>query len=970
MAVLGEHLVGRAEELRALDGALARLERRAPGALALVGEPGIGKTRLLSELAARADARRCIVLSGSASELEAELPFWVFVDALDEYVAGLEPRRLARLDDDTRHELGQILPSLTGRSREAPGTADARYRAHRAARELLERLADAAPIVLLLDDMHWADDASIELLGALLRRPPDAPVLLALGIRPRQLPSRLASALERAQRAGALSRLEPAALQRDEALALLGDGFDGRLAERLWSESGGNPFYLEQLARSVARTGHAAAPDEDSPLAGVEVPPAVAGALSEELALLSPQSRRVLEGAAVAGDPFEPELAATAAAVDETSVIDALDELLALDVVRRTDVPRRFRFRHPLVRRAVYEAAPGGWVLHAHERCARALADRGTPATGRAHHIEFAGRTGDADAIAVLREAGHGARPRAPVSAARWFGAALRLLPERASPNDRVELLTARATAHAATGRLADSRDDLLESLALLPADAASARAQVTAACAAAEHLLGRHEQAHGRLVAALQSLPESHAPDTVALMMQLAIDGIFRAEYASACDWGARALAVTRSAAPHLTTAVTALAALTASLAGATGEAERHRAQAAAAIDAMTDDELARPLDAAAHLATAELYLDHYEEAATHAGRALALARATRQQSPSLVPTLGTALVMRGRLADAAELFDGGVEAARLSGIAQAQAWSLAHRSLAATAAGDVDAALATAEEAVDLTRDLQERFISAWSALALAGPLLASGDPGRAVGLLLHSAGGEELPLIPAGWRILGLALLTRCRLELGRPGEARGSVARAESGALALGLPMASAWADRAAADVALDAGAHAAAAARALASVTAAKRSGAVVEAALSATLAGQALARAGDRDAAVAELERAAADLDACGARRHRDAAERELRKLGRPMHRRTRPGAPGAPGIASLTERELQVARLVVDRRSNREIAAELFLSLKTVETHMRNLFRKLDVSSRVEVARTVERADRARSPR
>jgi DNA-binding NarL/FixJ family response regulator len=82
------------------------------------------------------------------------------------------------------------------------------------------------------------------------------------------------------------------------------------------------------------------------------------------------------------------------------------------------------------------------------------------------------------------------------------------------------------------------------------------------------------------------------------------------------------------------------------------------------------------------------------------------------------------------------------------------------------------------------------------------------------------------------------------------------------------------------------------------------------------------------------------------------------------------MHRRTRPGAPGAPGIASLTERELQVARLVVDRRSNREIAAELLLSLKTVETHMRNLFRKLDVSSRVEVARTVERADRARSPR
>ena len=181
--------------------------------------------------------------------------------------------------------------------------------------------------------------------------------------------------------------------------------------------------------------------------------------------------------------------------------------------------------------------------------------------------------------------------------------------------------------------------------------------------------------------------------------------------------------------------------------------------------------------------------------------------------------------------------------------------------------------------------------------------------------------------------------------------------------------LGLPAAIAWAERAAAEVALDAGAHSEAARRALASVTAAERCGAVVEAALSRTIAGQGLASAGDRDAAIAELERAAADLDACGARRHRDAAERALRKLGRHMHRRTRPGAPGASGVASLTERELQVARLVVDRRSNREIAAELFLSLKTVETHMRNLFRKLDVSSRVDVARSIEHANRSSTP-
>jgi DNA-binding NarL/FixJ family response regulator len=110
---------------------------------------------------------------------------------------------------------------------------------------------------------------------------------------------------------------------------------------------------------------------------------------------------------------------------------------------------------------------------------------------------------------------------------------------------------------------------------------------------------------------------------------------------------------------------------------------------------------------------------------------------------------------------------------------------------------------------------------------------------------------------------------------------------------------------------------------------------------------------------------VTELQRAAAQLDACGARHYRDEAERELGKLGHRVHRRTRPGKPGAAGIESLTERELQVARLVVDRKTNPQIAAELFLSQKTVETHLRNIFRKVEVSSRVGLARAIERAGR-----
>jgi len=134
---------------------------------------------------------------------------------------------------------------------------------------------------------------------------------------------------------------------------------------------------------------------------------------------------------------------------------------------------------------------------------------------------------------------------------------------------------------------------------------------------------------------------------------------------------------------------------------------------------------------------------------------------------------------------------------------------------------------------------------------------------------------------------------------------------------------------------------------------------------VLEAALSRMVAGRALAAAGEEDRAAVEIELAIATFEACGALPHRDAAEQALRRLGRRVHRRTRPGTPDAAGLAALTERELQVAGLVVDRRTNPEIAAELFLSLKTVETHLRNIFRQLAVSSRVELARAVERARR-----
>lgn len=949
-------LVGREAEIATIEGALERLESGGQSCLTIEGEPGIGKTRLLAELRRRADEQGHIVLWGAASEFESYLPFGVAVDAFDAYLASLDAETTDEWPVELRAELGGIFPALRDGPDGAETVGDERYRAHRAVRSLVEGLAGDKPLVVILDDLHWADDASLELIQSLLRRPVEAPTLLAMGFRPGQAPERLAAAIAMP----GVERIALGPLSKEEAAELLASDTASRELGEIYEQGEGNPFFLEQLSRAGGGGASLAA-------AGTEtIPPGIAASVAEEVAALPAEAQAMLQAAAIAGEPFEPDVAAEIAGFDNDVGLATLDELLAVDLVRPTELPRRFAFRHPLVRRAVYESAPAGQRLAGHERAAAALASRGAAAAARARHIEQAAGQGDEEAIAVLLEAAEGSAGRAPVVAARWFEAALRLLP---APDTERQVAVRRRLAQAlrSSGQLEPCRAVLLEAIELIEDGADPLRIELTTRCAAVERWLGRDEEARDRLTRAWEQLPEGNTAGRATLQIELAVDGVFERDFERAIASGEAALAAAEELGEQPLIGAAA-AALSLAEAGAARiePAQRHRAEAAAVIDRLSDEESAEHLDALYHLGWAENYLEHFDAAIAHVDRMIEIVRRSDGAQP-LVPMMLVKcypLESLGRLREAADLCDAAVEATQLDGAAHFLPWALFERAWAHYYLGELGEATACAEESMRISR----REIGGAGPSAGIGPvwivaaaMVESGRAAEAAELMGPLVGEDIEGAMPVErsffWETLALA-----EIGAGGPERAAEFIARSEEDAAATGLAIPRGAALRARAALALASGDATGAAERAAESAEAFEAVGARIEVAYSRNLQGRALAEAGDRDAAIPVLRAAEAELDACGSIRERDAARRELRKLGARAEVRG-PAAGADSGVESLTRREREIADLVTDRLTNREIAAELFLSEKTIESHLRNVFVKLGASSRVEVARMIERS-------
>ena len=392
-------------------------------------------------------------------------------------------------------------------------------------------------------------------------------------------------------------------------------------------------------------------------------------------------------------------------------------------------------------------------------------------------------------------------------------------LPDDAAVDERLELLLARAGALANAGHFAEAHSALLKTIDLVPDEAVALRVRLTTACAGVEHLLGLHENAYGRLVDALEGLEDANSREAAALMIELALDGVYRMEFDQIEPWALQAFELARPLGDKaLTASAAALLAWGAGLCGRVADAEEYRSEAAALVDSLADEELALRLDSAINLAGAELYLDRFDDTGIHAERVIAVARATGQPAVASFAFMLLAWVrmLRGDLVDGGEMLDAAIEEARLLGNAHSLAGLLLNRSLTALAAGDAELALSTAEESVELTRGMDNGLDPGRHRSGVVGrmPRDWRSSPWRGRRADARTNWRAEIPLMPGGsFRAKWLELLTRCYLALGRPDDAARAAECAEWAAISMGsLRMATSMAGRAKAVVALHAGIH--------------------------------------------------------------------------------------------------------------------------------------------------------------
>jgi DNA-binding CsgD family transcriptional regulator len=457
--------VGRAEELDRLLRLLERAERGRPAVGLIAGDAGVGKTRLLDELAARAEAAGVRVLVGGCMEAgDVGLPYVPFIDAFRDLGTRPGETGVAAPLAAAVPSLGRLLPEPATDAGPAPPPGDGfeRVQLFDGVLSLLARLSELTPLLLVIEDLHWADRSTRDLLAFLIRTLRGGRVALVASYRSDELNRRhpLRPLLAELVRVPDLERIDLAPFGRAELAehlqAVAGQPVSPAVVDRILARSEGNAFFAEELVAAGAIR------------ADIALPEALADVLLGRIETLSDLAQEVLKVAAVAGRRVGHQLLVAASGMPEAEVERGLRDAIAGQVLVVSAATESYRFRHALLQEAVYADLLPGERTRLHATYARLLAaaDR-DPAGGDGSAAELAWHCLASHDLpgglaALVRAADHAATVFAPSEAFRHLTQALELwsrVPDAAAVAgvDRVEVLVRAAEAASHSGEFRQS---------------------------------------------------------------------------------------------------------------------------------------------------------------------------------------------------------------------------------------------------------------------------------------------------------------------------------------------------------------------------------------------------------------------------------------------------------------------------------------------------------------------------------
>ena len=559
-SVVSPVFISRRDELTSLV-ALMRKARSGEPAFALIGgEAGVGKTRLISELNAEAAQAGFRVLTGQCLELGAEgLLLAPLADALRTLARSTPPEELADALGPAWNGLARLLPEPMLGSAPGPAAADIQTaQLLELVLGLLTRLSSTRPVLFVFEDLHWADQSTLDLIAFLVRSLRDAPVFLIATYRSDELHRYgigswpLLTSWERVRSVDRfeLRRFEPHEVA-EQLAAILGGNQAPAIAAEVFDRSGGNAYLVEELAGVIASGGDPG-----------ELSPSLRDVLLSRVDTLSPAAQQVLRVASVAGRTVTDRLLAAVAAIPEAEFFAALRETVENHLLRTDHTGRGYAFRHALTRDAVYDdMLPGERVrLHAaygevlESESTLAAADAVMPAA-LAHHW-YAALDLPRALPAMIDAASHAMATYAPAEALHHLGRALEIWPRVPDATDRtgidlIEVFRLAAEAAYRAGEVGRSRSLLDAALDDLPPDFDPVRlALLLERRAQALRDGGQPANAEAQLRKALELLPAGQASRAQAVVLAALAHSLARlSDLPGAADVAARAVAAARAA-------------------------------------------------------------------------------------------------------------------------------------------------------------------------------------------------------------------------------------------------------------------------------------------------------------------------------------------------------------------------------------------------------------------------------------